>query len=62
MTAQHPRTSRRHQSGAALIEYSLVTALIVVVLIANPNVIVQIVDALRRIYSSFTYALSVGVM
>lgn len=52
--------SPARQRGQALIEYTLVTFLVVVVLIANPNVITEIVDAIRSVYQAFTSAISVS--
>lgn len=52
--------SPRRQQGAALIEYSIVTMLGVIVLIAQPNIIMELIEALRKAYSSFTYAMSLG--
>lgn len=52
--------SARQQRGAALIEYSIVTMLAVVVLVAQPNIILELIDSLRKAYASFTYALSLG--
>lgn len=52
--------SPRQQQGAALIEYSIVTMLGVIVLIAQPNIIMELIEALRKAYSSFTYAMSLG--
>jgi Flp pilus assembly pilin Flp len=56
----HPFTLRRHQRGAATVEYCIVAALAALVLLAQPNVISQLIDALRDAYTSFTYALSLG--
>ena len=55
-----PLTLRRHQRGAATVEYCIVAALAALVLLAQPNVISQLIDALRDAYTSFTYALSLG--
>ncbi|MBD9535961.1 MAG: hypothetical protein ACN6RG_08425 [Stenotrophomonas sp.] len=52
--------SRRAQRGAALIEYTIVTVLGIIVLVAEPNIILELVQALRKAYSSFVYALSLG--
>ncbi|KRG63577.1 hypothetical protein ABB26_11750 [Stenotrophomonas humi] len=58
---RHPPTaSRRTQRGAALIEYTIVTVLGIIVLVAEPNIILELVQALRNAYSSFVYALSLG--
>lgn len=48
------------QYGAATVEYCIVAALAALVLLARPNVIAQLIDALRDAYTSFTYALSLG--
>lgn len=53
-------SSVRRQRGAALIEYSIVTLLAVTVLVAQPNIVLELVESLRKAYSSFTYALSLG--
>lgn len=52
--------SALQQRGAALIEYSIVTMLAVIVLVAQPNIILELIDSLRKAYASFTYALSLG--
>lgn len=46
------------QRGAALAEYLIVALLLVLALIADPNVFVELADALRKAYASFVYALS----
>ena len=48
------------QRGSATAEYLIVAAFVVVVLIANDNVIKQLADAIRNAYASFNYALSVS--
>lgn len=58
MTANHNGSAHAAQRGQALIEFTVVTLLVVVVLIAQPNVIVALVDALRAAYQAFTYAIS----
>jgi Flp pilus assembly pilin Flp len=52
--------SRRQQHGGAHTEYMIVAMLVVLVLIADDNVVKQLVDAIRKAYSSFAYALSVS--
>lgn len=54
------RGPRRLQRGGAHTEYMIVAMLVVLVLIADDNVIKQLVDAVRKAYSSFVYALSVS--
>ncbi len=48
------------QAGNATAEYLLVATFVVVVLVANDNVIKQLADAIRNAYASFLYALSVS--
>jgi Flp pilus assembly pilin Flp len=50
----------RGQRGAAMMEYVLITLLIVIVLIASPNVIEEIVNALKEVYRAFVYALGMS--
>lgn len=50
----------RRQKGAATIEYAVVTALAVLVLVANPSVIVELIQAIREAYASFVYAISLA--
>jgi Flp pilus assembly pilin Flp len=50
------------QYGAATVEYCVVAALVAIVLIAQPNVIAQLLQALRDAYASFTFALSHGLI
>jgi Flp pilus assembly pilin Flp len=52
--------SRRQQRGGALVEYTVVVLLLVVALLADPNVIRQLADAVRDAYTSFVYALSIS--
>lgn len=48
------------QRGAATVEYCIAAGLAVLVLVARPSVIEQLLQALRDAYASFTYALSLG--
>lgn len=50
----------RAQRGGALVEYVIVVLALLLVLVANPNVIQQLMHALRDAYTSFVYALSVS--
>lgn len=54
------QSSRARQHGGALVEYTVVVMLLVMVLLANPNVIKQLADAVRDAYTSFVYALSIS--
>jgi Flp pilus assembly pilin Flp len=48
------------QRGHATTEYLMVAAFVVIVLVANDNVIKQLADAVRNAYASFVFALSVA--
>jgi Flp pilus assembly pilin Flp len=50
----------RRQRGSATVEYTIVALFVVIVLIANENVIKELADAIRNAYASFAYALSVA--
>jgi hypothetical protein len=56
------RLTRSHgyQRGSATAEYLIVALLVIIVLVANDNVIKQLADAIRNAYASFAYALSVS--
>ncbi len=63
MTRSASRTSARSpglQRGSATAEYVIVAMFVIIVLIANENVIKELADAIRNAYASFTYALSVS--
>ncbi len=49
---------RKRQTGQATIEYTVVVMLAVFVLIAQPNIIDDVVTALREAYAAFVYAIS----
>lgn len=48
------------QRGSATAEYIIVALFVIIVLIANENVIKELADAIRNAYASFAYALSVS--
>jgi len=50
--------SARRQLGQATIEYSIVVIMVVIVLIARPAVVEELVTALRDAYEAFIYAIS----
>lgn len=52
------RVGNHRQCGAAMIEYLVVASLLVLVLIAKPNVFTDLAAALRESYASFVYVLS----
>ncbi|GAB3339081.1 hypothetical protein [Marilutibacter aestuarii] len=52
-----PATASK-QRGSAIIEYSIIALLIVVVLIADENVIAQLMQAIKDLYGAFSHALS----
>jgi competence protein ComGC len=47
-----------HQHGAALVEYIIIAFLFVLLLVAGPNVMHQLVLALEQAYQSFVFVLS----
>lgn len=53
-----PRLNRGR--GSALIEYTIVVLLLVMVLLADPNAIPKLAHAVRDAYSHFVYALSIS--
>lgn len=54
-----PRTSMRLQRGSAVIEYTLVAFLAVLVLVGtDQDVVKMVMEAIRTIYRAFTSALS----
>jgi hypothetical protein len=48
------------ERGNATAEYIIVVAFVVIVLIADDNVIQKLATAIRNAYASFSYALSVS--
>lgn len=60
MTRLQPSNARALQRGQGLIEYSVVTLLVVVVLIVRPNVILELVESVRKAYEAFTFAISLS--
>lgn len=54
--------SRRQQRGAAMIEYAVVTMVAVLVLVAEPNIVLELVESIRKAYQGFTYMLSMGIV
>lgn len=50
----------QRQRGAATVEYIIAALFVVLILVANENVIKQLVVAIKNAYASFTYALSVS--
>ena len=55
-----PPSRRRAQLGQALIEYSVITALAVLVLVAFPEAIPALLNAMKNVYESFTFAISLS--
>lgn len=53
------RSSRRTQRGAGLVEYIVVTLLVVLVLVADQNVITLLASDLRKVYAALVYTISV---
>ncbi len=52
------KISRKRQAGQAVVEYTIVLMLAVVVLLARPDVITELVETLKEIYAAFVYAIS----
>lgn len=50
------------QRGMATVEYAIIATLGVLVLVANPNIVLELANALRRIYTGFVYALSFAAL
>lgn len=48
----------RRQRGGAIVEFLLVALFVVVVLIADPDVMEKLAKAIHEAYQSFLYALS----
>jgi len=48
------------QRGGASVEYLIGALFVVVVLVANENVVSQLAQSIRNAYASFLYALSVS--
>lgn len=40
-----------------MVEYALISALVVIVLVSGPSVITQILEAIRQVYEAFTFAI-----
>jgi Flp pilus assembly pilin Flp len=49
--------AKRYQSGAAAVEYVVIALLIVIILLASPNVIAQLIEAIKQLYEAFTVAI-----
>ncbi|MBB6368804.1 MULTISPECIES: hypothetical protein [Xanthomonas] len=54
----HALPDRRLQRGQSTIEYTVVVMALVIVLIAKPDVITEVVTALKDLYAAFVYAIS----
>lgn len=52
------RLAEGSQRGGATIEFSIITFLAVVVLLAEPDVVTMLMDAIKQVYGAFTSALS----
>ena len=60
MKRQRISNTFSYQAGQATIEYTVVVIAVVIVLIANPDVIADIVNALKQAYAAFVNAISVS--
>lgn len=52
------RSRPRYQRGSAIIEYSIITFLAIIVLISQENQVAALMDAIKDLYRAFTYSLS----
>lgn len=51
---------RRQQAGQGLVEYTVLLACVVLVLVANPNVVLELVQAIGDAYVAFVDAISLS--
>lgn len=51
---------RRHQLGAATVEYVVVAGVVIVVLVGGTDVVHQLWQAMQKVYSAFYYAISMA--
>ncbi|MGY0505794.1 hypothetical protein [Luteimonas sp. e5] len=54
------KSSNRRQTGQAVVEYTVVLAAVVIVLLARPDVITELVEAMKSVYEAFVYAISLS--
>lgn len=52
------RAGRRQQAGQGLVEYTVLLMCVVLILVANPNVILELVQAIQDAYVAFVDAIS----
>lgn len=57
---RHRPGTRARQRGQGLVEYTVLLMCVVLVLVANPNVILELVQALRDAYAAFADAISLS--
>jgi len=57
---RHRPGTRARQRGQGLVEYTVLLMCVVLVLVANPNVIVELVQAVRDAYVAFVDAISLS--
>lgn len=48
------------QQGVTTVEYTVVSAVFLLALVAAPNVIPELMEAIKKLYQAFTYAISVS--
>ncbi|HST44552.1 MAG TPA: hypothetical protein VLK29_04935 [Luteimonas sp.] len=51
-------SAAQRQRGQATIEYSIVLIMLVIVLIARPSVVQELLTAMKDAYEAFVYAIS----
>lgn len=55
---KHARVGPAGQQGVTTIEYLVVTVIFLLALVAAPDVIPELMEAIRKMYQAFTFAVS----
>jgi Flp pilus assembly pilin Flp len=53
-------SGKRRQTGAATVEYVVVTGVVIAVLVGGTDVMHQLWQAMQQVYSAFYYAISMA--
>lgn len=54
------RIGKHRQQGQAVVEYTIVLMLAVIVLLARPDVIKDLLNAIKSVYEAFVYTISLS--
>lgn len=54
-------TGPRRQRGSAVIEYTVITFLAIVVLITQDNQVARLLEAIKELYEAFSFAISITI-